>query len=136
MPAAGTEPRNCAVADALEVIGEKWALLIVRELFWDVHRFADIAHNTGAPRDVLSARLRTLLEARIIEKRPYSEHPPRAGYHLTRAGRDLAPVVAAIGEWGKEHMPAEGPRPYVSHHGHEIDPHVSLECRVCGEELA
>jgi DNA-binding HxlR family transcriptional regulator len=136
MPAAADEPRNCAIADALDLIGEKWSLLVVRELFWDVHRFADIARNTGAPRDVLSDRLRKLVDAGLLEKRPYSDHPPRADYHLTRAGRDLAPVLAAIGQWGNRHMPSKASRPYVSHHDHEIDPKVEVQCKTCGERVA
>jgi DNA-binding HxlR family transcriptional regulator len=135
MPAAGTDPRPCAIADALAVVGERWSLLIVRELFWGEHRFADIARKTGAPRDVLSARLKALVEAGIIEKRPYSEHPPRAGYHLTRAGRKLSPVLSAIGQWGREHMPADHPRPMVSHGDHEIVPLVTVHCETCGEQV-
>src|SRR5205809_7615914 len=104
MPAAGTTPRPCAIADALELIGERWALLVVRELFWRNHRFADIAQNTGAPRDVLSARLRALVDAGVIEKRRYSNHPPRDGYHLTKSGRELAPVLMAITQWGHRHI--------------------------------
>src|SRR4051795_3540920 len=106
MPAAGTTPRPCAIADALELVGERWALLVVRELFWDNHRFADIAQNTGAPRDVLSARLRTLVDAGVIEKRKYSGRPPRSGYHLTKAGFDLAPVLLALMQWSNRHRPS------------------------------
>jgi DNA-binding HxlR family transcriptional regulator len=135
-PAAGTTPRPCTVADALDLLGERWALLVVRELFWGNHRFADIARHTGAPRDVLSARLRRLVEAGVIEKRRYSDRPPRDAYYLTRAGRDLAPVLAALTEWSRRHLPSHEHRPNVPHHGHEIDPAVSVHCRVCGERVA
>jgi DNA-binding HxlR family transcriptional regulator len=136
MPAQGTTPRDCAVADALELVGERWSLLVIRELFWGNHRFADIARRTGAPRDVLSARLRRLVEAGVIEKRRYSEHPPRDGYHLTKAGYDLGPVLASLTQWSKRHLPADHARPNVGHHDHEIDPVVEVHCRVCGERVA
>ena len=135
-PAAGTTPRPCTIADALGLLGERWALLVVRELFWGNHRFADIAHHTGAPRDVLSARLLRLVEAGVIERRRYSDHPPRDAYHLTKAGRDLAPVLASLTQWSRHHMPSHQHRPNVSHHDHEIDPLVEVRCRTCGERVA
>jgi DNA-binding HxlR family transcriptional regulator len=134
MPAAGTEPRPCLIADALELIGERWALLVVRELFWGVHRFGAIAHNTGAPRDVLSARLRRLTEAGLLEKRAYSERPPRFEYHLTEAGRALSPVLMAIQEWSARHI-EHGPVQRPAHHSHELDPVSSFHCAVCGEAV-
>src|SRR5438045_3551392 len=89
-------PRQCSIASALDVIGEKWSLLVVRELFLGVRRFNDIWTNTGAPRDVLTARLRRLEELGVVERRSYSEHPPRFEYRLTDAGKDLRPVVMAL----------------------------------------
>jgi DNA-binding HxlR family transcriptional regulator len=135
MPAAGTTPRRCAIADALDLIGEKWSLLIVRELFWGNHRFADIAKNTGAPRDVLSARLRTLVDAGVIEKRRYSEHPPRDGYHLKRSGFELAPLLMAITDWAEHHMPADERRMHFPHHDHELQPVIEMRCGTCGEPV-
>jgi DNA-binding HxlR family transcriptional regulator len=135
MPATGTTPRPCAIADALGLVGERWSLLVVRELFWGNHRFADIARNTGAPRDVLSARLRSLVDAGVIEKRQYTDRPPRAGYHLTRAGRDLAPVLAALTQWGDRHLPPDGERPHFPHGDHELLPRVEIRCATCGESV-
>jgi DNA-binding HxlR family transcriptional regulator len=133
-----TEPRPCAIADALELIGERWSLLIVRELFWGNHRFADIARQTGAPRDILSARLRRLVGGGVLEKRPYSKHPPRSEYHLTAAGRALAPVLMTIQEWAFAHpTPDAAARPMRMPHGdHELDPVASFSCRTCGEPLS
>jgi len=134
MPAAGTEPRLCPIADALEVVGERWALLIVRELFRHQHRFAAIAHHTGAPRDVLSARLRSLVDAGVVERRRYSERPERFEYHLTPAGRDLGPVLASLIQWGERHRPGPG-RGHGTHRGHELRPRVEVTCTTCGETL-
>jgi DNA-binding HxlR family transcriptional regulator len=97
-------PRICSIADALDVVGERWSLLILRELGFGVHRFQDIQVNTGAPRETLALRLRKLEETGVIERRRYSEHPPRDEYVLTDAGRDLSPVLTALREWGERHV--------------------------------
>jgi DNA-binding HxlR family transcriptional regulator len=106
-------PRVCSIADALEVVGERWSLLVLRELGFGVHRFKDIQVNTGAPRETLALRLRKLEEAGVIERRRYCDRPPRDEYVLTAAGRDLLPVLTALREWGQRHVtPArhDGPR--------------------------
>jgi DNA-binding HxlR family transcriptional regulator len=131
-----SDVRPCGVADALDLIGERWALLIIRELFWANHRFAGIASRTGAPRDILSARLKRLDEEGIIERRPYSQHPPRSEYHLTQKGHGLLPVLLAIDEWALTNLPQDpnGPeRMHLAHHDHEVDPVSQFRCRVCGE---
>lgn len=96
-------PRPCFIADALDVVGERWSLLIVRELGLGVTRFGDLRTNTGAPRETLTVRLRKLEEAGIVERRRYQERPPRDEYALTDAGRALAPVLRALREWGEQH---------------------------------
>lgn len=98
-----TAPRVCSIADALDVVGERWSLLVVRELGFEVHRFKDIQINTGAPRETLALRLRKLEDAGVIERRRYSERPPRDEYLLTDAGRALLPVLRALREWGEDH---------------------------------
>ncbi|WP_103887184.1 winged helix-turn-helix transcriptional regulator [Actinacidiphila yanglinensis] len=99
-----TAPRVCSIADALDVVGERWSLLVVRELGFEVHRFKDIQINTGAPRETLALRLRKLEDAGVIERRRYSERPPRDEYLLTDAGRALLPVLRALREWGERHV--------------------------------
>jgi DNA-binding HxlR family transcriptional regulator len=96
-------PRVCSIADALELVGERWSLLVLRELGFGVHRFKDIQVNTGAPRETLALRLRTLEQAGVIERRRYCDHPPRHEYVLTAAGRDLTAVLTALREWGERH---------------------------------
>lgn len=126
--------RVCAIADALEVIGERWSLLVVRELVFDNRRFAGIAARTGAPSDVLSARLKTLSAHGVIERRPYSEHPPRSEYYLTDKGRALAPVLLSLQEWGIDNLPKGNREPdLVSHGDHSLRPVVQVRCAVCGE---
>jgi DNA-binding HxlR family transcriptional regulator len=92
--------RPCSIAAALDVLGERWSLPALREIGYGVHRFARIAGYTGASRDILADRLRKLEAAGVVERRRYSEHPPRDEYHLTDAGRDLFPVMLALQQWG------------------------------------
>ena len=97
-------PRGCSIADALDVVGERWSLLVLRELGFGVHRFRDIQVNTGAPRETLVLRLRKLEQAGIIERRRYCDHPPRDEYVLTGPGRELLPVLGALRDWGERHV--------------------------------
>jgi DNA-binding HxlR family transcriptional regulator len=114
------------------VIGEKWALLVVRELFLGNRRFDRIAANTGAPRDILTSRLRSLERAGIVVRRPYQERPQRFEYRLTEAGRDLQPVLHALRTWGDKWAVDETPL-VVRHHDHELV--AGTLCRACGEEV-
>jgi len=131
-PAPGAPGRPCSIAAALRVVGEKWALLAIREIAFGNHRFDQIVRNTAASRDILTARLRHLEEAGVIYRRGYSDHPPRFEYHLTAAGEDLAPVLSALRIWGDTWL-VEDP-PVVTEHdcGHHLDPVTT--CRHCGRE--
>ena len=131
--AAPTEPRACSIARTLEVVGEKWALLAVREVFLGNRRFDEMVRRTGAPRDTLTARLRTLVDSGVLQRRRYSDHPQRFEYHLTAAGRELYPVVLTLLRWGDEHLAGPDGPPLILEHdcGHRLIPEVS--CRACGE---
>lgn len=83
------------------MVGDRWALLAVREVHLGAHRFSDTLAGTGAPRDRLAARLKDLVAAGLLERRPYSDAPPRSDYHLTEAGAALAPVLGALQECGR-----------------------------------
>src|ERR1700712_3766427 len=87
--AAAVAPRECTIASALQLVGERWSLLAVREMLYGVNRFEQIKVNTGVPRNILADRLRTLETVGVVERRRYSEHPPRFEYHLTEAGLEL-----------------------------------------------
>jgi DNA-binding HxlR family transcriptional regulator len=125
--------RPCSVAAALNLVGEKWALLAVREISFGNKRFDAIARNTGAPRDRLAARLRALEAADVVERRPYSEHPPRYEYELTQAGQELRLVIQALRTWGDRWAVDEKPVSFAHSCGHELD--TSLVCRHCGAEV-
>jgi DNA-binding HxlR family transcriptional regulator len=100
--------RPCPIAAALELVGERWALLIVRELMLGNSRFEDIVRGTGAPRDRVAARLKALDEAEVIQRVRYHAAPPRFEYQLTDSGRALLPVLDALLVWGLDHAVAPG----------------------------
>ena len=132
---ATTEPRVCSIARTLDIVGEKWALLAIREVFLGDRRFDEMVRRTGAPRDTLAARLRTLVAAGILVKRQYSEHPARFEYHLTEAGRDLYPVIATLMRWGDKYLAGDDGPPLVLEHtcGHQLV--AQLVCEACREPV-
>jgi len=125
--------RPCSVAAALNLIGEKWALLAVREIAFGNKRFDVIAKNTGAPRDRLTARLRTLEAAGLVVRRQYSDHPPRYEYELTQAGQELRAVLTVLRGWGDRWAVDAPPTAFEHSCGHDLDPAVT--CRHCGAEI-
>ena len=126
--------RPCSVAAALNLIGEKWALLAVREIAFGNKRFDAIARNTGAPRDRLAARLRALEAAGVVARRQYSEHPPRHEYELTESGRELRTVIQVLRTWGDKWAVDSPPAVFGHSCGHDLDPAVI--CRHCGAEVS
>src|ERR1700692_2306241 len=128
-------PRPCSIARTLDIVGEKWALLAIREIFLGNRRFDEMVRQTGAPRDTLASRLRTLTGAGILERRPSSDPPARVEYSLTAAGRDLYPVIVTLMRWGDQYLADEaGPPLVVQHHcGHQLTAQVI--CQACGEPL-
>ena len=99
---------RCSIARSLEVLGEKWSLLIVREAFWGRSRFSEFRENLGISSDILTDRLGTLVDAGVFEKVAYREASSRERfrYELTDSGRALKPVLAALNSWGERHRPS------------------------------
>lgn len=124
--------RPCSIASALELVGDRWSLLAVREILFGNRRFSDIARNTGAPRDRLAARLKALVDVGVLERRAYQDSPPRSDYHLTRAGRELAPVLHALLEWG-DRWAVDNPPVTIKHHDHRLRGRTI--CVTCGERV-
>jgi DNA-binding HxlR family transcriptional regulator len=126
--------RECSVAGALDVIGEKWSLLVVRELLFGVDTFNEIAAKTGAPRDILTARLRRLEELGVIERHVYSERPLRHRYALTPKGKDLRPVMMTLKHWGDTHVMGQVMPPIYEHTcGAVFTPRI--ECAACQKTI-
>ncbi len=134
MKRASFADMRCCVAQTLEVVGEWWTPLILRDAFMGVTRFDDFQQSLGIARNVLTARLNLLVERGVFEKVRYQEHPERFEYRLTPAGRDLFPIVATLQKWGLKHTEVPlGPHHVLVHGGHEARP--VLICSHCGEEL-
>ncbi|RMI28130.1 winged helix-turn-helix transcriptional regulator [Nocardia stercoris] len=131
--AAEVPGRPCSIASALTLIGERWTLLAVREISLGNTRFGRIASATGAPRDVLTARLRSMEANGIVYREPYSEHPPRYEYRLTEAGRDLLPLLNAVRAWGDRWVVDEPPVAFTHTCGHDIA--VVPRCPHCDVDI-
>jgi DNA-binding HxlR family transcriptional regulator len=126
----------CSIAKSLEVVGERWTLLIVRDVMTGHRRFGELQRSLGVARNVLSSRLQRLVEEDILERRAYQENPPRHEYFLTEKGLDLWPALIALLAWGDRHSPQpEGPPMLIVHK--ECGGEVSDRgiCERCGETL-
>ncbi|MGB8858275.1 MAG: helix-turn-helix domain-containing protein [Ilumatobacteraceae bacterium] len=125
---------NCSVARSLEIVGEWWTLLIVRNIMLGQRRFEAIQADLGIARNILSDRLTTLVGAGVIERIKYQDHPERFEYHLTEKGRDLYPVIAALMAWGDKWESPDGP-PLVMRHTCAGRGDAVLVCSACGEPM-
>jgi DNA-binding HxlR family transcriptional regulator len=127
---------HCSIGRTLDVVGEWWTLLIVRDIHLGLRRFDDIADNLGISRNLLAGRLDRLVTEGILERRPYQDRPPRHEYHFTEAGWDLVPVLLAVMAWGDKWVtPPGGPAMTPVHDtcGAEFTPTVS--CSHCGRPI-
>ena len=126
----------CSIAKSLEVIGERWSLLIVRDVMNGNRRFGELQTSLGIARNVLSARLQRLVDEDILERRAYHESPPRYEYFLTQKGLDLWPALIALLHWGDRYSSGpDGPTKVIVHK--ECGGEVSGRgiCERCGETL-
>jgi DNA-binding HxlR family transcriptional regulator len=129
------DPRVCSIEAAMKVIGEKWALLALREITLGQRRFDDIVYNTGAPRDILAARLKSLEAAGVLVRARYAERPARYEYELSEAGKQLFAVLDTIRDWGDRYVRDDPENIVKFRHscGAELRPEV--RCAACGELL-
>lgn len=127
---------NCSIAQTLEIVGEWWTLLILRDVFLGVRRFDDFVERLGISRNVLSDRLDKLVAAGVLTRRPYDEGRGRYDYVLTEKGRDLWPVLTTLREWGDRWVFGEGNEPIVlEHRSCGSVTHLRHTCDRCGEEV-
>ncbi|MER7760771.1 helix-turn-helix domain-containing protein [Streptomyces sp. NPDC097619] len=130
------EGQDCNLARSLEVIGERWSLLIVRSALLGVKRFDGFTGHLQIARNILTSRLARLVELGIMEKVPYQDKPVRYEYPLTPMGRDLATAVIALMQWGDRNLPLEqGPPRRAEHIGCDGHVHVRLGCGKCDREV-
>ena len=126
----------CSVARALEVVGERWSLLILRDALFGFTRFEDFRSRLGIASNVLTARLERLVDEGLLERRLYQEHPKRFEYVLTEKGRGLGPALMMLMKWGDEHYPTEAGPPVATLHrgcGGKVD--RRMRCGRCGERV-
>ncbi len=132
-----TREAPCSIARALGVVGERWTLLILREIFQGSSRFDDLRGALGISRNVLSARLDALVGNEVLKKVLYQDRPVRFEYRLSEKGRDLYPVLLALLRWGDRWLSDGGPPPLTLIHrgcGKAVSPEIA--CDHCGEPLA
>jgi DNA-binding HxlR family transcriptional regulator len=137
----GEELRHRFEADsvrrALELIGERWSLLILRETFFGVRRYGEFARNLSIPRPTLSARLKTLVDAGLLDRVRYARDPDRHEYRLTQAGRELYPAIVVLMRWGDTYLAGpEGPPILLRHNECGEIAQSYLACRHCGGEIS
>ncbi len=126
----------CSIANALEVVGERWSLLIVRDVMNRHRRFDELQKSLGIARNTLAARLQRLLDEDILERRAYQHNPERHEYFLTEKGLDLWPALIALLAWGDRHSPSPaGPPMLIVHKGCGGPVSDRGICEECGELL-
>ena len=126
---------HCSVAQCLEVVGEWWSMLVVRDAFLGVTRFDDFQERLGISRNILNQRLHRLVETGVLRRVAYSERPPRYDYRLTEKGRSLWPVLMAMRQWGDRYAAPDGPPVVVTHRSCGQVADAVMVCASCGEPL-
>ena len=126
---------DCSVARTLEHIGERWTFMVLRDAFYGVRRFDDFQASLGIARNILTKRLTKLVDAGIMRREQYQEHPLRYEYRLTEKGRDLVPILTALLAWGDRWEAEDRPPVRLIHTACESVMHNQNVCSVCGEEI-
>jgi DNA-binding HxlR family transcriptional regulator len=124
---------NCSVARTLSIVGERWTLLVLREAFYGVRRFDVLQHHLGIARNVLTARLQTLVDHQLLTREPYQElgSRERFEYRLTERGRDLFPALVALMQWGDRYLADhDGPPVVIQHRDCGAGVHIDLHCEA------
>lgn len=129
------EGQNCSIARALELVGERWTLLILRESFLGVRRFDRFQARLGIARNILRDRLGRLVEEGVLERRQYQERPVRYEYRLTQKGRDLWPIIMALAQYGDQYYAPDGPPKIFRHRGCGGELDDRRRCTRCGADV-
>ncbi|WP_066910253.1 winged helix-turn-helix transcriptional regulator [Millisia brevis] len=126
----------CTVARTVDILGDAWSVLILREAFYGLRRFDEFVVSLSIPRNTLTARLNALIEHGLVRKVQYQSEPVRHEYELTESGRDFFPVMVAMKTWGDKWTAHAEPLPIILRHnicGHEL--HATVVCDECGREV-
>lgn len=122
---------DCSIAASLDFVGDRWTLLILRDVFRGVRRFGDVCDDLGIARNILTDRLDKLVERDILRKVLYQDRPPRYEYHLTAKGRDLSPALIALMRWGDRWAIDGDPPTRLVHHACGTELELTLRCPHC-----
>ncbi|RPF30978.1 helix-turn-helix domain-containing protein [Streptomyces sp. TLI_185] len=126
----------CSIARTMDLVGDAWTPLVLREAFYGIRRFDEFQKELGVARNTLADRLRLLVDEGLLDKRPYQDEPLRHDYVLTEKGRDFFGVLAAMSRWGDRWLAQEAGAPVVFHHdlcGHDTE--AEVVCAECREPL-
>ena len=126
---------DCSVARTLEHIGERWTFMVLRDALYGIRRFDDFQASLGIARNILTKRLTKLVDAGILRKEAYQEHPPRYEYRLTEKGRDLVPILTSLLAWGDKWETDNEPPVRLIHTTCGSVMHTRSVCSVCGDEI-
>jgi DNA-binding HxlR family transcriptional regulator len=129
------DTQNCSIARSLEVVGDRWTMLVLRTAFEGVRRFDDFQDSLGVARNVLTDRLSRLCDEGVLRRVRYQERPDRYEYRLTRKGVELWPVMMTLLKWGDRHYAPDGPPMVIAHAGCTGTMTDDLTCDVCGSHL-
>jgi DNA-binding HxlR family transcriptional regulator len=126
---------NCSLFRAMDVLGDRWTMLVLREAFMGVRRFTDMQRDLGVARNVLTDRLNTLVDLGVLERRQYQDRPVRHEYRLTDMGKELQPAILSLMHWGDKYLSPHGPPALIEHTtcGHVTAP--LMVCEHCREPL-
>ena len=133
--AVASPTATCSLAATLEAIGDRWTLLILRDLFRGVRRFEDLQRDLGIARNLLSNRLNKLIYHEIVERQPYQQRPIRHQYILTAKGRDLSPALIALMHWGDTWYAEEGPPTLLVHQTCGTPQDQTVHCSHCHQDI-
>lgn len=131
----GEVTTDCSIAATLEVIGDRWTMLILRDAFRGVRRFSELQEDLGIARNLLSDRLGRLVDHGILVKVPYQERPLRHEYRLTDAGRDLSPALIALMRWGDHWKAGDRPPTLLCHESCGTPLELEPYCSACDERV-
>ena len=129
------EDMACSVAQCLEVVGEWWSMLLIRDAFLGIRRFDELQARLGISRNVLTQRLAKLVDEGVLQKRPYQDNPVRYEYLLTDKGRDLWPILTSMRQWGDKYAAPHGSPMKVTHKSCGHAGRFELHCSACGERV-
>lgn len=119
---------NCSLFRAMDVIGDRWTMLVLREAFMGVRRFTDMQRELGVARNVLAERLNTLVDLGVLERRQYQDRPVRHEYRLTDMGKELQPAILSLMNWGDKYLSPHGAPALIEH---QACGHVTAPLMVC-----